>query len=206
MTAKCESTTAPRVVTASGEVLIDGVESWLGEPRSEERAVLARAVAPVLDVGCGPGRHVLELAARGVVALGVDAAPSAVRVARDRGAPVLRRSIFDPLPGAGRWGTTLLLDGNIGIGGDPGALLRRLAKLMRRGGLVLIEIEGPGVGVYPITARIEAGSQVSPWFPWARVGMSGLAGLAAVCDYRVEETWRGGDRWFASLRLRSSRG
>lgn len=206
MTLGREVGTSPRVVSAAGDVLIDGFESWLGEPGREELQVLHRAVAPVLDVGCGPGRHVLELAARGVMALGVDAAPSAVRVAHGRGAPVLERSIFDPLPGAGRWGSILLLDGSIGIGGDPGALLRRLAGLLRPRGLVLVEIEGPGVGVRPMRARIEVGSDVSTWFPWARVGVSGLSGLAAGCSYWVEETWRAGDRWFASLRLRSFRG
>ena len=40
---------------------------------------------------------------------------------RARGAAVLRRSVFDPLPGRGTVGdAALLLDGNIGIGGDPG--------------------------------------------------------------------------------------
>jgi SAM-dependent methyltransferase len=196
----------PRVVSLLGDVLIDEIDTWLEKPRPEEHAVLDRAVAPVLDVGCGPGRHVLELASRGVLALGIDAAPAAVHVANGRGAPVLQRSIFEPLPGAGRWGTTLLLDGSIGIGGDPGALLRRLATLMRRGGRVLVEVEGPGVGVCSVTARIEVGSEVSAWFPWARVGLSGLARLAAVSDYRIEEAWPGGDRWFASLCLRGERG
>jgi SAM-dependent methyltransferase len=206
LTPTCAVPIGPRVVSAAGEILIDGFESWLGQPGPEELQVLQRAVAPVLDVGCGPGRHVLELAARGVMALGVDAAPSAVRVAHGRGAPVLERSIFDPLPGAGRWGSILLLDGSIGIGGDPAALLQRLAGLLRRRGLVLVEVEGPGVGVCPIMARIEVGSHVSAWFPWARVGVTGISGLAAVCNYRVEETWRAGHRWFASLRLRSLSG
>ena len=100
----------------------------------------------------------------------------------------------------------MLLDGSVGIGGDPGALLRRLAGLLRRRGLVLVEIEGPGVGVVPMAARIEVGSDVSAWFPWARVGVPGLSRLAAGCSYRVEETWSAGDRWFASLRLLSLRG
>ena len=38
-----------------------------------------------------------------------------------RGATVLQRDIFGPLPGEGRWGTALLFDGNVGIGGDPAA-------------------------------------------------------------------------------------
>ena len=206
MTLACSVDQGPCVVSRHGDVLIEGIEPWLGEPLPEERAVLDRAIAPVLDVGCGPGRHVLELASRGVVALGVDAAPNAVRVAHGRGAPVLQRSIFEELPGAGRWETALLLDGSIGIGGDPGALLRRVASLLRGGGRVLVEVEGPEVGVCPMTARIESGSDVSPWFPWARVGVDGLASLAAASGYRVQETWMDCDRWFASLLVHGERG
>ncbi|MGH2788269.1 MAG: methyltransferase domain-containing protein [Actinomycetota bacterium] len=194
----------PCLVSESGDVLFCGVDPWLSDPRPEECAVLGRAVAPVLDVGCGPGRHVLELAERGVMALGVDAAPSAVTVAHGRGAPVLQRSIFDPIPGAGRWGTALLLDGSIGIGGDPAALLRRLAGLLREEGLVLAEVEDPGVEVGPVRARIEVGSHASVWFPWARVGVTDLPRLASSCNYDVVEIWEGAGRWFATLGLRSS--
>ena len=41
-----------------------------------------------------------------------------------RGGAALRRDVFAPLPGEGRWYTALLADGNVGIGGDPVALLQ----------------------------------------------------------------------------------
>ena len=53
---------------------------------------------------------------------------------------MLQRSVFDRLPGERRWGTVLLLDGNIGIGGDPVRLLRRCADLVRPRGQVLAEV------------------------------------------------------------------
>jgi SAM-dependent methyltransferase len=40
----------------------------------------------VLDVGCGPGRHSLELAGRGIHAVGIDASPDFVRLAREAAA------------------------------------------------------------------------------------------------------------------------
>ena len=86
--------------------------------------MLARCEAPVLDVGCGPGRLVGALNARGVPALGIDISARAVEQARGRGAMALRRAVEQPVPAEGRWGTVLLADGNIGIGGDPAALLR----------------------------------------------------------------------------------
>ena len=63
---------------------------WLGPAGAVDERVLERARGPVLDVGCGPGRHVHALARRGVLALGVDVSPVAVRLARARGAPCSR--------------------------------------------------------------------------------------------------------------------
>lgn len=192
-----------RLVSISGEVLIDGIDAWFRSPGAEESVVLDRAVAPVLDIGCGPGRHVEALAARGVLALGVDASPSAVALAHERGAPVLERSIFERVPGTGRWASALLLDGNLGIGGNPPALLRRIAELLKRGGRLLLELGGPNTSTGSFMARIERDGSSSPWFPWARVGIEDLAPLALECGYRIEETWEGGGRWFGSLRLLS---
>lgn len=84
--------------------------------------LLSRCQGPVLDVGCGQGRLVAELNARGIVALGVDLSRQAVNLAAARGACVLRRNVTDRLPLEGRWGTILLADGNIGIGGDVDTL------------------------------------------------------------------------------------
>jgi len=48
--------------------------------------------------------------------------------------------------GGGRWAHVLLADGNVGIGGDVVALLRRCAELVRPGGTVVVEVERPGAG------------------------------------------------------------
>jgi SAM-dependent methyltransferase len=104
---------------------------WWREPGREEEAILDLAIGPVLDLGCGPGRHTVALARRGVRSLGVDSSSAAVAAARARGAAVVHRSVFDRLPDEGRWASALLLDGNVGIGGDPVALLRRVRSLVR---------------------------------------------------------------------------
>jgi len=44
----------------------------------------------VLDVGCGTGEHALMAAGRGLKATGIDAAPTAIRLAREKAA---RRSL-----------------------------------------------------------------------------------------------------------------
>ena len=59
------------------------------------------------------------------------------RLTQDRGAAALCRDVFDPLPARDAGPRALLADGNVGIGGDPVALLRRIraaARSRRPGG------------------------------------------------------------------------
>lgn len=115
------------------------VERWCARADAVDLTVLARCEGTVLDVGCGPGRLVAELAARGRPALGIDVSEAAVEHTARLGGQALRRSVFEPLPGEGRWDTALLLDGNVGIGGDPAALLRRVSQLLAPAGLLIVE-------------------------------------------------------------------
>jgi SAM-dependent methyltransferase len=187
-------------------LVLDGVgvrpvhlQRWLDPPAPADETVLERAAEPVLDVGCGPGRHVGELAARGVMALGVDASPMAVRLARARGAEVHEGSIFAQVPGSGTWGSALLLDGNLGIGGDPARLLRRVSELLVPGGSALVELDPPGSPTRRVRARLEGTHGRSGWFPWALVGADGVHDLASRCSLTVHETWEHAGRWFAEL-------
>jgi SAM-dependent methyltransferase len=188
-----------RLRTHDGILLSLPRERWLGPTTAEDEEVLDRALPPVLDVGCGPGRHVLALAERGIVSLGVDASPTAVRMASERGACVIHRSIFEPPPGPGRWRSALLLGGNIGIGGDPEALLLRVGELLRPNGRVLLEVEPPGTATGRIFLRVENGSMAGPLFPWARVGADRLEEFASLAGFRIAELWSSNLRWFGAL-------
>ena len=141
----------------------------------------------------------MALAERGIVTLGVDVSPIAVEIARSAGAPVLERSIFERVPAAGRWGTTLLLDGNIGIGGDPVMLLHRLRNVMRSGGRVLAELEDAGRPTGRATAWIERDGIRSAPFPWARVSVDGIDAIARASRFTVHSSWTENGRCFARL-------
>jgi SAM-dependent methyltransferase len=169
---------------------------WLGPATATDRDVLANVAGPVLDVGCGPARHVRALLDRGVPALGIDVSPEAIRLARRRGATVLRRSVFDHVPAPGRWGTVLLLDGSIGIGGDPAPLLRRAGTLLADGGTVLVEVAPPDVPSRLVTVRLHGDG---PAFRWAQVGIDGLATLADAAGLALGRTAAVGGRWFGWL-------
>lgn len=172
---------------------------WAGPLSDADDSVLAHAVPAVLDIGCGPARHTLALSERGFVALGIDITPSALRIARERGATVLERSVFDRIPGAGRWETALLLDGNLGIGGDPIVLLRRVRRLLAPGGRVLVETEAPGSEGFTDTARLVVDGEPGPWFPWTAVAADDLGSVAESGGFICCEQWSFGDRWFARL-------
>jgi SAM-dependent methyltransferase len=170
---------------------------WLAPASAADDAVLATVAGPVLDVGCGPARHVRLLLERGIPALGIDVSPAAVQIARRRGATVLRRSIYDRVPGGGRWQTVLLLDGSIGIGSNPALLLRRAASLVAGDGTVLVEVEPPEVATTPVAIRLVPNG---PSFTWGRVGVEGLARVAGAGGLAVDRLEVVGDRWFGWLR------
>jgi SAM-dependent methyltransferase len=153
----------------------------------------------VLDVGCGPGRLVHALLARGRAALGIDLSPSAVAEAKARGALVLRRDVFAPLPGEGRWASVLLIDGNIGIGGNPERLLRRVRDLLAPGGTLVVEVEPPDHPTEVLQVRVQSPDRTGPWFPWARVSAASIGALASDGDLTATRVQRRGGRWFAWL-------
>lgn len=173
---------------------------WHGTTTVEERNLLSAVRGPALDVGCGPGRLLEALAQRGVFGVGIDPAPAAVAIARTRGCSVLQRSVFDRLPAEGRWATVLLLDGNIGIGGEPVRLLARCRQLLRPAGEMIVEVEPPGRGWATHRARLERGPEIGAWFGWAVVGADAIAALAGATGLRAEAVGATpSGRWFAQL-------
>jgi hypothetical protein len=154
----------------------------------------------VLDVGCGPGRLAAAVGAAGLPGLGIDVAPAAVRLARSRGAVAAVASVFGDLPQTGLWRHILLIDGNLGIGGCPTALLRRCHDLLDVHGVVHAEINPPGTREHSGLVRLEHPTgRVGDWFPWAEVSVTGLAEFAHDAGLAVRRIWTCGRRWFAEL-------
>ena len=176
------------------------VTRWTEDADAVDRALLRRARGPVLDVGCGPGRMVKAAVQRGMKALGVDVSPVAVEIVRAAGLPVHLGSIFDPIPYEGTWSTALLLDGNIGIGGDPVAVLSRCRRVLRPNGDVIVETHADSARDRSYQGSVVGmDGRVSDAFPWAEVGRAALGAHAADAGLRVAQGWTAGGRSFSRL-------
>ncbi|WP_333769422.1 class I SAM-dependent methyltransferase [Streptomyces sp. IBSBF 2435] len=188
---------------ADGWLLPLDVERWCAAPDAADRAVIAACAGTTLDIGCGPGRIVAALARQGRNALGIDISPTAVNRTRAAGGTALVRSVFDPLPQEGRWHTALLIDGNIGIGGDPTALLTRARHLVRPDGLAIVETAPRGIADdldERTHVRLHDGTGAhGATFPWSRVGPSALIRHADTVGWAPVSSWTTGDRRFVVL-------
>jgi SAM-dependent methyltransferase len=191
---------APTVVVGIGDGPMSlPVHLWSRTADESDHALLALCDGPTLDVGCGPGRLTEALATRGHIVLGIDVVPTAVAMTRERGVPAMRRDLFDRVPGEGRWHTVLLADGNVGIGGDPVRLLRRVRTLLATGGRVVVELGAPGTAVVSCWAALEASDRRSRPFRWATLGVDDIGPVASAAGFDVPRVRRFGDRWAAVL-------
>jgi SAM-dependent methyltransferase len=118
----------------------------------------------VLDVGCGPGRHAVELAERGIAVHGVDLSPAFVALARERAGE--RPATFEvldvrDLAFTGEFDAAVCLcQGGFGLlgGVDDEAVIGRIAAAVRPGGAVAVS----AFSAYFALHWIEAGDAFDP--------------------------------------------
>ena len=187
---------------AEGEVVLPlDAARWSDHADEVDQLVVSRCRGPVLDLGCGPGRMVQALAEAGIPALGVDMSAVAVWGTRSRGALAIQAKLADRLPAEGRWETVLLMDGNIGIDGNIGALLERCRSLLLPGGTIIVEID-PRPDWHQ-TRRVRLTAQTSGFSAeliWTRTGAATVRRQARPLDLLVDEEWSAGGRAFLSLK------
>jgi SAM-dependent methyltransferase len=190
---------APCLVHGLGTPQRLPLASWSADARASDRRLLAHCVGATLDIGCGPGRMAQHLAEEGACVLGIDVVAEAVRQTRARGAGAVLRDVFEPVPAEGRWDTALLADGNIGIGGNPARLLRRIHEPLAPGGRVVADVAAPGSGLRTHEVSLECAGRRSRPFPWTLVGAERIGPLATMTGFSVSVLARIGTRWFAVL-------
>lgn len=103
--------------------------------------------ARVLDVGCGPGRHLIELAKAGLSLTGIDVSETLLGVARDAaneaglgGRVALFECDAREMPFDNEFDAVIsICQGGFGLmGRDDGLVLRRMMEAAKPGGLVVL--------------------------------------------------------------------
>jgi SAM-dependent methyltransferase len=180
-------------------------DAW---PAAERQALAAVAAGPVLDLGCGAGRHALYLQQRGYVVTAIDMSPGAVAVCRARGLRDVRLGDLTDPPGDQRWGTVLLMCGNLGLAGDWDAthrLLSHLADLAAPGARLIGDSVDPtitdnpqhlayqqakreaGLYVGHVRLRLRYGALTTPWWEQLNFRIEDIVPLVAGTGWELEE-------------------
>ena len=149
----------------SFEEAYQGAPPWeIGRPQPEVVRLAENGAfrGAVLDVGCGSGENTMYLAAHGIEVLGVDAAPTAIRKAREKTVTrnvQVRFKILDAreLKRLDRKFDTILDSGLFHVFSDPDRAdyVRSLAEALQPGGTLYMicfsDREPPGWGPRRIT-------------------------------------------------------
>ena len=176
------------------------IARWNADADLVDLTLLAEVTGPMLDIGCGPGRMVRAAMDLGISALGIDVSPTAVEIARGLGLHVLERNVFAPIPAEGHWQTALLVDGNIGIGGNVSHLLARCAEIIAPGGEIVVEVHSDPTRHHTYTGTLVDGNgHESASFPWAEVGLDRLAEIAVGHGLIMLQSWQLDGREFCRL-------
>jgi SAM-dependent methyltransferase len=131
-----DETDANCVYRDGDEVQDASVGEFYFRPESEwseqERADIDSLAGPVLDLGCGAGRHALAVQERGVEVLATDVSPGAVQTASERGVThTLQMDMFDLRLPADHYRSVLVLGTQVTVAGSLDRLRAFVAELDR---------------------------------------------------------------------------
>ncbi|HEX9970165.1 MAG TPA: class I SAM-dependent methyltransferase [Acidimicrobiales bacterium] len=168
-----------------------------GEAAGEAAAAVALADvkpgAAVLDVACGPGRHVLELAALGYSATGVDITPSFVETGRALAAERSLQSSAElvcedmrTFVREGAFDAAFVFSTSFGYfedAADDVTALRNIRASLKDGGALVMELVGKEVLARTLRPPT-----------WAKEG-----GVLLLSEQRVRDDWAWADHYMAFL-------
>ncbi|MFJ6140241.1 class I SAM-dependent methyltransferase [Kitasatospora sp. NPDC092286] len=188
-----------------------------------DRELLRRVRGPVLDIGCGAGRTLAELRARGHEALGVDPSPGAVRLCLDRGLPAVRGTAADLGPVDGRFDTIVMTGNGLGFlesREQAPRVLSELARVATAGASLLGTTFDPARLTTPAEnryrehnaargrlpgqwrIRVHHAGLATEWFDYAFLSPAELEELVTGSPWRVHEIHHGDFHYLAHLVLR----
>ncbi|MDQ4149213.1 MAG: class I SAM-dependent methyltransferase [Actinomycetota bacterium] len=123
-------------------------------------ALALRPADRLLDVGCGPGRHAIEFARRGVMVVGIDISSRFLNIARKRAEEAgVGVSFFEmdagELPFEDEFDAVISISqGAFGLGLDDLRILRAMGRSLKPGG----HLAAGAANVYHVVTRPYAGT------------------------------------------------
>jgi SAM-dependent methyltransferase len=156
--------------------------------------------ARVLDLGVGTGRELTALLDGGHEVVGLDVSPTMLEICARRARPIstVCADLWQPLPFAdAEFDVVLALHGTLAHPPSEGhvrALSRELARVLRAGGIVMLEVPSEGW----LTAL--AGSPASGAFRATRTGADRCVHEDRTAGLAIEATVLSSERWTALLR------
>lgn len=185
------------LVSSSGEEWSLNVDRWLGPASAADTHALTRTNGRVLDVGSGPGRMLKAGSKMGIDIEGVDTDLSTALSLQKLGYTVHTGDIMDvDLPS---YESFLLMDGNLGMTGDPIGLLRRLCTLRTKNAVLIVEVESPLEKTRTELVRLKTNSTLSGSFYWSWVTVQDLGLIAETGGWQLQQIWEENDRYFGEL-------
>ena len=178
-------------------------ETW---PQIERRA-MGLVKGRVIDLGCGAGRVALYLQQKGYDVLGFDISPLALKVCEERGLRKTRRgSIHDLRFAPNSFDTAIMFGNNFSLLGTPARatrVLRRMHRMLSKGGLILAETLDPYDTKEPahlayhrmnkkkgrlpgqVRMRVRYKQYATPWFYWLLLSRDEMRELAHRTGFEV---------------------
>ncbi|MBM3230428.1 class I SAM-dependent methyltransferase [Candidatus Pacearchaeota archaeon] len=167
-----------------------------------ERKILSLSKGRILDLGCGIGSFIPELAKRGKVQ-GIDISPTMIRICKNRGFKEVEVADIFKFKSQNKFDTIVLLDENMGLAGTLNKtkkLLRKLSHLLAPEGQILANIEEVK-GDYSIwEARALWKNVRGPWFKWIKINSKFLIRLCKEQGLSAEVIQRDGPRYVIRIR------
>ncbi len=158
-----------RLRRADGRVEPLPLDRWLAPRDDADAELLERVEAPVLDLGCGPGRHLAALRAAGKRGLGIDLSPVAVEIARGRGADAINGlAVFEHVPDAGSWGTSCCWTATSASAARPPRCCAAPGELLAPGGAIARRARSAGRPTQRV--RTSGSRRRTSCREWFRVG------------------------------------